>query len=59
MDCKVAVGEGSGGDLRKPSSFSCGLEGDVEDGAILVFRVYAGEVFWCEAAVDMLAKVSC
>ena len=26
---------------------------------VLVFWVYAGEVFWCEAVVDVMTKVLC
>ncbi len=59
MDCLVVVGKGSGGVFREPSSFPCGLEGDIQDGGVLVVRVYAGKVLWCEAAVDMLAEKFC
>ena len=59
MDCCVAVGEGSGGVFREPCSFPRCLEGDVQDGGTLVFRVYSGELLWCEATADVLAKLFC
>ena len=59
MNCWIAVGEGSDDVLREPCSFPCDFEGDSEDGGVLVFRAYAGEVFRCEATVDVLTKVFC
>ena len=55
----IPVGEGSDSAFREPCSLPCDLEGDVKDGSILVFRAYAGEVFWCEATVNVLAKMFC
>ena len=55
MDC---VGEGSDDVLRELCCFPCDFEGDdSEDRGVLVFRANAGEVFRCEATVDMLTKV--
>ena len=57
MDCWVAVGEGSDSVFREPCGLPCDLEGDGKDGSALVFRAHASEVFWCEADVNVRAKV--
>jgi hypothetical protein len=57
MNRRIAVGEGSNDVLREPCRFPCDFEGDSEDGGVLVFRADAGEVFRCEANMDMLLKV--
>ncbi len=59
MNYWVAVGEGSDSVFREPFGFPCDFEGDSEDGGVLVFRAYAGEMVWCEAVVDVLTKVFC
>ena len=43
--------------FREPCSLPCDFEGDGKDGSVLVFRAHAREVFWCEAVVNVLAKV--
>ncbi len=45
--------------FREPCGFLSNLKGNVEDGDVLVFRVYAGELFRCESIVDVLAEVLC
>ena len=57
MDCWVAVGEGSDSVSREPCSLQYDFEGDGKYGSVLVFRAHASEVFWCEATVDVLAKM--
>ena len=60
MNCCVAVGEGSDDILREPCSFPCDFERDSEGGVVLVvYRMYAGEVFRCEATVNVLTNVFC
>jgi hypothetical protein len=59
MNCWVAVGEGYDDFLREPCSFLCDIDGDSEDGGVLVFRAYAGEVFRYGATVDVMTKVFC
>ena len=51
--------EGSNCVFREPCGFPSNLKGNVEDGDVLIFRVYAGELFRCEAIVDVLAEVLC
>ena len=59
MDCWVAVGDGSDSVFREPCSLPFDFEGDGKDGSVLVLRAHAGEVFWCEATVNVLAKMIC
>ena len=59
MNCWIAVREGSDDVLREPCSFPCDFEGDSEYGCVLVFWADAGEVFRCEATVDVVKKVIC
>ncbi len=51
--------EGSYCVFREPCRFPSNLKGNVEDGDVFIFRVYAGELFRCEAIVDVLAEVLC
>ena len=51
--CWAAVGKGSDDVLREPRRFPCDFEGDIEDGGVLVFRAYTGEVFRCKTTVDV------
>ncbi len=51
--------EGSHGVFREPCGFPSNFKGNVEDGDVLIFRVYAGELFRYEAIVDVLAEVLC
>ncbi len=51
--------EGSYCVFREPCRFPSNLKGNVKDGDVLNFRVYAGELFRCEAIVDVLAEVLC
>jgi len=59
VNCWIAVEEESDGVFREPRSFPCDFEGDSEDGGVLVFHAYAGEVVWCEATMDVLTNVFC
>ena len=59
VNCWIAVEEGSEDVLRDPWSFPSDFEGNSEDGGVLVFRAYAGEVVRCEATVDVSTKVFC
>jgi len=59
VDCRVTVGEGSDSVFRESCSLPCDFEGNGKDGSVFVFRTHAREVFWCEAAVNVLAKVLC
>ena len=59
MNGWVAIGEVSDCVFREPSNFQCDFEEDREDGGVLIFRAYAGEVVWCEAVVDVSTKVFC
>ena len=45
--------------FREPCRFPSDFKGNVEDGDVLIFRVYAGELFRYEAIVDVLAEVLC
>ena len=49
--------EGPDNVLREPRRFPRVFEGDSEDGGALVLRAYTGEVFRCEAAVDVVTKM--
>ncbi len=51
--------EGSNCVFREPCGFPSNLKGNVEDGYVLIFRVYAGGLCRCEAIVDVLAEVLC
>ncbi len=55
----VSVVDGSYCVFREPCGSPSDLKGNVEDGDVLIFRVYAGELFWYEAIVDVLAEVLC
>ncbi len=55
----VAHGERSHCVFRKPGRFPLNFKGDVEDGCILILRVYAGKFFWCKSIVDVLTEVFC
>jgi hypothetical protein len=44
---------------HKACCLTCVFEGDGKDGSVLVFWAHAGEVFWCEATVNVLAKMIC
>ena len=51
--------EGSYCVFREPCGFPSDFKGNVEDEDVLIFRVYAGELFRYEAIVDVLAEVLC
>ena len=57
MNCWIAAAEGSDDVLREPCSFPFDLKGDSEDGGVFIFRADVGEVFRCEAHVDVLITV--
>ena len=57
MYCCVAAGEGHDDVLREPCRLLIDSKEDIEDGGVLVLRVYTGEVFRCKVTVDVVAKV--
>jgi hypothetical protein len=57
--CCVAVGKRPDDVLLEPRRFLCDFEGGCEDVDVLVFGAYTGEVFRCEATVDVLTKMFC
>jgi hypothetical protein len=56
IDSCLVNGDGQDGALRKPSGYPYDFEVDGYDESILIIRVDTGEMYRCEAVMDVFAE---